>query len=239
MKQFISILVAGLMLPAAWAAGQAAESPASDSPTISDSPGKKVEREGERNKDAVRRGEREGDARGGPERSRFGRPEAIGPRGERRDGFGPPFRPRGGDGEGWRPDGEGPPRPGGPDEPPPRMGPPFLRGELLRQEELKKIDPEMYELEKNDRDLERQTLELGQQYRRAPRDERIALKKQLDVAVQQHFEARQARRQLQLKRLEEELERMRSALKRRTELRSQIVERRVLELIGEEHELDF
>jgi hypothetical protein len=111
--------------------------------------------------------------------------------------------------------------------------------DAARLEELKKYDPEMYEVEKKDMELEREALQAGQQYRRAPRDQRDALKKQLEEIVQRHFEARQSRRQLQLKRLEEDLVRMRSAMDRRTELRGQIVERRVLELMGEQSELDF
>jgi hypothetical protein len=124
--------------------------------------------------------------------------------------------------------------PGGPQHDPYR-GP----GGPDRLEELKKYDPEMYELEKKDLELEQQSFDLGQQYRRAPRDQRDALKTQLQDVVQKHFEARQARRQLQLKRLEEELDRMRSAMERRTESRVQIVERRVVELIGERSDFDF
>lgn len=111
--------------------------------------------------------------------------------------------------------------------------------EAQRLEELKQFDPEMYELEKKDLDLERQTLELSQQLRRTPRDQRDALKKQLQDAVLNHFEARQARRELQLKRLESELERMRESMKKRTDLKDQIIGRRVSELVGEQNELDF
>ena len=57
-----------------------------------------------------------------------------------------------------------------------------------RLEDMKKYDPEMYELETKDQELERQTLELSQQLRRAPRDQRDALKKQLQELVQKHFE---------------------------------------------------
>ena len=96
-----------------------------------------------------------------------------------------------------------------------------------------------YMLEMKDREMEQQSFDLSQQYRRAPRDQREALKTQLQEVVQKHLEARQARRQLQLKRLEEELKQMREALERRTESRSQIVDRRIVELIGERGEFDL
>ncbi|MGE0758452.1 MAG: hypothetical protein AB7O38_15600 [Pirellulaceae bacterium] len=160
-------------------------------------------------------------------------------------GFRPPRdlgrRPEGPEG----PQPDGPPREGPPRDGPPMWGGPgrwpdaFRGGEESLLEELRKYDPEMYELQKKDLELERQTLEVGQQYRRAPREQRAVLKKQLQELVTQHFEARQARRQLQWKRLAEELERMKRAIDRRTELQPQIVERRVAELIGEQHELDF
>ena len=104
---------------------------------------------------------------------------------------------------------------------------------------MKKNDPEMYELQSKDEELDRATLELSQQLRRAPRDQHDALKKQLQDLVQQHFDARQARRDLQLKRLETELERMRDSMRKRIELRDQIVGRRVAELTGEQNDLDF
>jgi hypothetical protein len=105
--------------------------------------------------------------------------------------------------------------------------------------DLKTQDPEMYELESKDQGLERQTEELAQQLRRASRDQREDLKKQLQGLVQKHFDARQARRELQLKRLESELERMRDGMKKRVELREQIIGKRVAELAGEQNEFDF
>lgn len=128
-----------------------------------------------------------------------------------------------------------------PGPPFPRQPAEFGRGPAggVNLEELKKYDPEMYELENKDLELERQTFDLSQQYRRAPREQRETLKTQLQDLVQKHFEARQNRRQLQLKRLEEELERMRTAMQRRTEMQGQIVERRVSELIGDRSDLDF
>lgn len=96
----------------------------------------------------------------------------------------------------------------------------------------------MYKLLKKDNDLERQTRELAIQYRRAPADQRDVLKKQLEELVEEHFGVRQQRRQLELKRLEQELDRLRTALQRRNEARQQIVKQRTGQLLGE-NDLDF
>lgn len=130
---------------------------------------------------------------------------------------------------------------------PPGIGPPgfgpgapaFGLGDLRHLEELKRLDPEMYELEKADRDLERQTMDLAQQYRRAPRPERESLKAKLKELIEKHFEVRQSRRELHLKRLQEELEKVKQAIERRNEVRKEIVERRVRELTGEGDDLEF
>ncbi len=122
----------------------------------------------------------------------------------------------------------------------PRMpGSPPGGRENRRLEELKQFDPEMYELEKSDADLERQTFEMSQRYRLSPRDQQEAVKKQISELVQKHFDVRQQRRQLQLKRLQEDLERLRAAMDRRNEIRAEIIERRVTELTGKTSDLDF
>jgi hypothetical protein len=57
--------------------------------------------------------------------------------------------------------------------------------------------------------------------------------------VEQHFEVRQKRRELQVQRLAEELERLRAAIGRRNESRPAIVEQRLRDLLGEPRDLDF
>lgn len=64
-------------------------------------------------------------------------------------------------------------------------------------------------------------------------------KKQLEEAVGKHFEVRQARRELHLKRLAEELEKLRESIERRNEVREQIIGQRVAELMGKENDLAF
>lgn len=105
-------------------------------------------------------------------------------------------------------------------------------------EQLKRFDPEMYELELADQKLERQTLELSQMVRMSRPEQRAEIKKQLSERVQEHFNVRQSRRELHLKRLREELEQLQKAIERRAENRDKITSRRVSELLGES-DLEF
>lgn len=178
-----------------------------------------------------------GDGFDGPPGPPDGRRDGSPPRDNRGDH--PPFGGGRGDGP---PD--GPPRKGGPREGgPPHDGPPRGRfgheNDLRRMEELKELDPEMYELEKSDREMERQTFELSEQYGRAPQDKRRALQEQMVKVVTEHFEVRQSLRELHLKRLSEELEKLRASIERRNDVRDQIIGKRVSELIGEEDDLAF
>ncbi len=104
---------------------------------------------------------------------------------------------------------------------------------------LEKYDPEMYKLLQEDQKWERTTADLAMRWRFAPRAERDALKKELTEAVNQHFEARQQRRRLQLQRLEEELQSLRAAIEKRDQARTDVIERRVSELLGVEEQLGF
>lgn len=168
-----------------------------------------------------------------------------------REGFrgGPPPQRQG---EGRRPfddgagRGPGPGGPGGPGLGPSRSGPHgpphphFTREhEQRRLEDLKEVDPELYELEKSDMDLDRQTHQLGEQLRRAPKTKQADLRKQLNDLVQKHFDVRQARRELHLVRLAEELDKLRASMEKRKAARDQIISRRVSELVGEEDDMAF
>jgi hypothetical protein len=87
--------------------------------------------------------------------------------------------------------------------------------------------------------LERQSRELAMQYRQAPSDQKEALKQKLEKTVTEHFAARQQRRVLELKRLEEELKRLRELIDKRNDTQKQIVNHRVSELLGLQDELRF
>ncbi|HUY33780.1 MAG TPA: hypothetical protein VMV69_13605 [Pirellulales bacterium] len=173
--------------------------------------------------------------------------------GAKRGPDGPP-PPRGeSNGRGKRDDGpgdrlDGPqsrdagPRRGGPDGPPPRgtgrsrsrSGMPGGGG-MMGGPRGNQNDPEMAKLEEADMDLDRKTHELAEQVRRAPdADDREELTKELTDTVDKHFEVRQERRELEIKRLEAQLERLRASLKKRMDERQAIVKQRISNLLGDD-----
>ena len=83
------------------------------------------------------------------------------------------------------------------------------------------------------------TLDLAGQFRSAKPAEREKLRADLAVSVDKHFEVRQQRRELQLRRMEEELKRLRGAIELRHKGREQIVQKRLRELVGDPQDLVF
>jgi hypothetical protein len=104
---------------------------------------------------------------------------------------------------------------------------------------MRNNDPEMYKLLKEDAELDRKSRELAVEFRRAPKDQREKIKLLLEQVVNQHFEVRQQRRSLELKRLEEELKSLRDRMDRRAKARKEIVNKRVSELLGVEDDMHF
>lgn len=100
-------------------------------------------------------------------------------------------------------------------------------------------DPEMRRLLDEDAALDGAALQKAQQIRQAQPDERDALKKELEKILNLHFDARQKRRELQLKQLDEELKRLRKAIDERNDSRKEIIDKRLSELIGEPRDLEF
>jgi hypothetical protein len=178
-----------------------------------------------------------GPAPGGPRRPRPLRGDVDGPpgpppegelrRGGPPDGRGGPGGPGRGPGpggpEGRGPDGRGPEGPGGP--PPGRFGPP------MDFESLKTRDPELYNLTKEDRDLERQTRDQAEQYRHADKAEQAKIKEKLAEIVDKHFAVRQQLRTLEVKRLEQQVKQLRDRIDQREKERKDIVGKRIDELI--------
>jgi hypothetical protein len=87
--------------------------------------------------------------------------------------------------------------------------------------------------------MERKTLEISDQLRQLPRDQRVKLKEQLTTLLNEHFDVRQKRRELQIKRMEEELKKLRDGITKRSESRKEIVGKRLNELTGDENDQDF
>jgi hypothetical protein len=166
----------------------------------------------------------------------MGPPGGFRQRGQPKTGpFGPPLgEPSGRPGYRGRSGGSGP---RGPQRPFSPSGPP--RWPHHSWDALEKNDPQMYKLLQADFELECRERELVIQYRQAPGAQRTAVKKQLTELVNEQFTVRQERRVLELKRLEEELERLRKAIEARSEVRDEMVAKRISQLLGEENELDF
>ncbi len=99
-------------------------------------------------------------------------------------------------------------------------------------------DPEMFELLQADQRFERETMELVEQYRRASGEHRDEIRAEIEAVVNRHFDVRQERRELELRRLEEALDRMRESVEHRHDARAEIIERHIRRLLGED-EFDF
>ena len=172
-----------------------------------------------------------------------------GPREVRGDGDQPPPgndprrppRSRSQDGDRGRPpegpggrDENGPPRRGGPDGDRQPPGPPPGYAPRGREdfESLKTRDPELYKAIQEDRDLERQTRDQAEQYRRASKDEQAKVKEKLIEIVNKHFAVRQQLRNLEVKQLEQQLKQLRDKIDQREKKRKEIIEKRIIELTG-------
>ena len=104
---------------------------------------------------------------------------------------------------------------------------------------LEHRDPEIFRLYKAEEQLQRGTHELVNQYRRAGESQRETIRKSLSELVERHFDVRQQRRRITLKRLQEELTRLQSAISRREQARKQIVLKHISQMLGDAHDLDF
>ncbi|QDU97875.1 hypothetical protein Pla8534_57320 [Lignipirellula cremea] len=97
----------------------------------------------------------------------------------------------------------------------------------------------MAELEEQDAELNRRTLELAERCRNAEGKEREKLEAEVRQAIERHFEVRQKRRQLNLESLGAELERLGEAIEKRNAAREEIIQRRQTELLGQGNDLEF
>jgi len=112
---------------------------------------------------------------------------------------------------------------------------PGMMGMAPGGDRLRETDPEMFELEQLDRRLDRESHELAEHYRRTPQGPaREEIRGKLREAVTRHFKARQERRELEVKRIEAQLDRLRGALERRSKEADTIIDRRMSQMLGEE-----
>ncbi len=106
--------------------------------------------------------------------------------------------------------------------------------EKYQLERLQKENPARFERESKIRELERQSHELGESYRKA-QDEaaRKTLRSNLASVITQLFDLREMNRQEEVKRMEAELKRLKDTLAQRQKNRADIIERRIQQLTGE------
>jgi hypothetical protein len=97
-----------------------------------------------------------------------------------------------------------------------------------------KEDPARFERESKIRELERQSHELGESYRKA-QDEaaRKTIRSNIANLTAQLFDLREMNRQEEVKRMEAELKRLKDTLAQRQKNRADIIERRIQQLTGE------
>ena len=106
--------------------------------------------------------------------------------------------------------------------------------EKARLEFFQKDDPARYERELKIRDLERQSREFSESYRKSLDGAgRQATRANLSNVIAQLFDLREMNRQDEVKRMEADLQRLRETLEQRQKNRAGIIDRRIQQLTGE------
>ncbi len=100
-------------------------------------------------------------------------------------------------------------------------------------------DEEMNELMRADAELEHKTLLLASRYQAARSEQKSELKQELAETINKHFDVRQKKRELQVKRMEESLDKLREAIRKRAEAREEIESKRLGQLTGDRSDLEF
>jgi hypothetical protein len=91
-----------------------------------------------------------------------------------------------------------------------------------------------------DSKMEQQSQDFAKRFRQAEdQQQRARVRADLGVLAKEHFDLRQQRRELELSRLEAQLERVRASIKKRNEVKDLIIQRRIARLLGEQDDLAF
>ena len=98
----------------------------------------------------------------------------------------------------------------------------------------------MDRLNSEEAQLDAKARNLAAHYRHASDEsDRQKLRAEALEVVTNHFDVRQKRRALELERLEKQLDRLRSAINKRTEARETLIRQRTDQLLGEEQDAGF
>jgi hypothetical protein len=116
---------------------------------------------------------------------------------------------------------------------------PELVHHVEMMQELQRTDPQAFEYAKQERKLERESMELAQQYRKVGIDDRKAIESKLTTVLADLFDLREKMRAREIERLQKEIEELKERLKKRKELKEDIVRRRLNEMLDREDETDW
>jgi hypothetical protein len=112
--------------------------------------------------------------------------------------------------------------------------------ERMKLRELKEHDPQRYEQVIQERKMESEIEGLAMQCRKSQNnDEKEGLKKQIKSQLEKLFDLREAQRETEIKRLEEQLTKLKEKMKTRKANRDKIIERRQKELVGEDDDMGW
>jgi hypothetical protein len=112
--------------------------------------------------------------------------------------------------------------------------------EMMKLKELRERDPERFEQIMIERRMETEIKELSSQYRKSQdSEEKEGLKKQIKAKLEKLFDLREKQREAEIKRIEQELTKLKEKMKIRKANRDKIIERRQKELLGEEDDLGW
>lgn len=105
--------------------------------------------------------------------------------------------------------------------------------EMRYLEDVKKRDPERYEILSREKRLENDSRELARKYRETDDEaEKERIKKEMLDLLDQIFDLRQANREFEIERLEKRLAEAKENNRKRLENKDQIIEQRLAELLG-------
>ncbi|MFQ5769270.1 MAG: hypothetical protein ACE5HX_01950 [bacterium] len=111
--------------------------------------------------------------------------------------------------------------------------------EKMRLERMKKKDPERYDHVFKIHSMEAKSQNLGRRYREADESEKAIIKSELKSILAELFDLRELDRQEEVKRLEKKLDELKQSLAARQNNKARIIERRLLQLIGEKSYLEW
>ncbi len=110
---------------------------------------------------------------------------------------------------------------------------------MREMNELKQRDPKTYERMQAMRSLEREGMQLAEQARRGPPEEKEATTKMLQENLAKQFDLREEQRVREIAELKRRVEGLEKALTERRSSKEKIVERRKKELLGEKVDEDW